>query len=532
MSVKQALGIDLGTTNSAMAIVKNGQSEIIPIGANDETILRSAIYFSKINGKNRVFYGKDAISRGTEIGKIDYFKNDFKRDMARQIENEVIDHKRVSAEILSALILHEFKLRSNQLAMEMGLDAIQDVVITVPAYFTSEQRVATKRAGKLAGFNVLRIINEPTAAAIAYASKKGVKGNVLVYDLGGGTFDVTLMNVQQDHYDILATDGNQRLGGLDFDKRLVKLVKDKLENQGVNMTMLTPKEEMQMRYQVEKMKITLSINDVAFYELFFDDKAYGVEVTRDEFETAIADLVKDTELKVISTVSAAGLSLSAIDHVILVGGSTRLPVVREMMENLVGKKLKYDINPDTIVAEGASIIANLIVNEQVTFSETHQGEATLPSQIVIRDVTSQGIGMLLRKNPRKTYSFVGDFFNSVVVPRNTPIPAVFTKKIYAVADGQSNFQLRLTEGNYENPINVKPILKIIEYLSQKRQKGQEVAEIRLSFDEEQIIHVHVIDAFTQEMLSSYQINATIDQIEEVAEEDLSEAQALFNELIS
>lgn len=99
--------------------------------------------------------------------------------------------------------------------------------------------------------------------------KKGVKGNVLVYDLGGGTFDVTLMNVQQDHYDILATDGNQRLGGLDFDKRLVKLVKDKLENQGVNMTMLTPKEEMQMRYQVEKMKITLSINDVAFYELFF-----------------------------------------------------------------------------------------------------------------------------------------------------------------------------------------------------------------------------------------------------------------------
>lgn len=143
--MKKALGIDLGTTNSAMAIVKEGNPEIIPIGANDETILRSAIYFSKINGKNRVFYGKDAISRGTEIGRIDHFKNDFKRDMARNIESEALDQQRVSAEILSALILHEFKLRSDTLAMEMGLDTIQDAVITVPAYFTSEQRVATKR---------------------------------------------------------------------------------------------------------------------------------------------------------------------------------------------------------------------------------------------------------------------------------------------------------------------------------------------------------------------------------------------------
>ncbi|MGQ9411702.1 Hsp70 family protein [Streptococcus pluranimalium] len=530
--MKKALGIDLGTTNSAMAIVKNGQPEIIPIGANDETILRSAIYFSKINGKNRVFFGKDAITRGTEVGKIDYFKNDFKRDMARQIENEVIDHKRVNAEILSALILHEFKLRANQLAVEMGQNDLKDVVITVPAYFTSEQRVATKRAGRLAGFNVLRIINEPTSAAIAYANKKGVNGNVLVYDLGGGTFDVTVMNVNNDHYDILATDGNHRLGGLDFDKRLVKLVKDKLERQGLNMTMLTPKEEMQLRYQVEKMKINLSINDFAFYELISENGDYGVEVSRQEFEEVIADLIKDTELKVMSTVSAAGLTLDSIDHVILVGGSTRIPIIREMMTNLIGKRPEFDINPDTIVAEGASIIADLIVNHQVSFNETQQGEDPMQSQIVIRDVTSQGIGMLLRKNPNKSYPFVGDFFNSVVVPRNTQIPAKFSKKIFAVADGQSNFQLRLTEGNYDNPMNVKPILKIVEYLSQGRRKGQEVAEIRFEFDEEQIIHVHVIDSNSNQLLSSYKINANIDRIEEVAEEDLSESQALFNELIS
>ncbi|MFZ7176129.1 Hsp70 family protein [Streptococcus hyovaginalis] len=529
--MKKALGIDLGTTNSAMAIVKEGNPEIIPIGANDETILRSAIYFSKINGKNRVFYGKDAISRGTEIGRIDHFKNDFKRDMARNIESEALDQQRVSAEILSALILHEFKLRSDKLAMEMGLDTIQDAVITVPAYFTSEQRVATKRAGKLAGFNVLRIINEPTAAAIAYAHKKGIEGNVLVYDLGGGTFDVTVMHVSQNQYDILATDGNHRLGGLDFDKRMVKLVKDKFEEQGLNMTMLTPKEEMQLRYQVEKMKIALSVNDLAFYEFVTETGEYGVEASRSEFEAVIADLIKDTELKVAETVSAAGLSLSDIDHAILVGGSTRIPVVRQMMERLLGKRPEYDINPDTIVAEGASIIADLIVNREVSFKETNKGDQQDSSQIVIRDVTSQGIGMLLKKNPRKSYTFVGDFFNSVVVPRNTPIPARFTKKIYAVADGQSNFQLRLTEGNYENPMNVKPILKIVEYLSQKRSLGQEVAEIQFEFDEEQIIHIHVVDGITKAVLSSYQINANIDTIEEVVEEDLTEVQALFDVLI-
>lgn len=258
--VNKAVGIDLGTTNSSMAIVIDGKPEIIQLGTNDDRVLRSALYFSTIGGQNRVFYGNDAINRGTEVGKVEYFKQDFKRDMARGIVNETPGSSPIDATILSALLLYQFKKRLKTVSQELGVDDISDAVITVPAYFTSEQRLATKRAGKLAGFNILRIINEPTAAAISYASSKKISGNVLVYDLGGGTFDVTVINVSQQDYHILATDGDHRLGGIDFDKALVKLIKEKFEQQGLNMTMLTPKEEMQLRYQAEKLKTQLSID--------------------------------------------------------------------------------------------------------------------------------------------------------------------------------------------------------------------------------------------------------------------------------
>ena len=529
---KKALGIDLGTTNSAMAIVKNGKAEIIPIGANDEVVLRSAVYFSNIGGKNRAFLGKDAINRGTETGKIEYFKQDFKRDIARDIESEAPNHTRVNSVILSALLLNSFKKKADIVARETGSSEIRDAVITVPAYFTSEQRAATKNAGRLAGLNVLRIINEPTAAAIAYAHEKGISGNVLVYDLGGGTFDVTVMRVANHRYDILATNGNHRLGGLDFDKRLVNLIKEKLEEQGLNMTGLSPKEEMQLRYQAEKIKIALSINELAFYEIFTENGDFGVEITRTDFQNAVQDLVKDTQFKVEGTLRESSLTWADVDHILLVGGSTRMPIIRQMIEKISGKKPHYEINPDTIVAAGASIIADLIVNNKVTFSEKRDGEETDIHNVVIRDVTSQGLGMLFRKNPQKEYGFVGDYFNSVVVPRNTQIPVTITKDLYAFADNQPNFQLRLTEGNYPNPMNVQQIVKVVEYLDTPRRKGEKLASVELSFDEEQIVHISIIDALTNRLLDQFDISTHVRRETEVIEDDLSELQEIFNQFVS
>lgn len=337
--VSKAVGIDLGTTNSSMAIVIDGKPEIIQLGTNDDRVLRSALYFSTIGGQNRVFYGNDAINRGTEVGKVEYFKQDFKRDMARGIVNETPGSSPIDATILSALLLHQFKKRLKTVSQELGLDDISDAVITVPAYFTSEQRLATKRAGKLAGFNVLRIINEPTAAAISYASSKKISGNILVYDLGGGTFDVTVMNVSQQDYHILATDGDHRLGGIDFDKALVKLIKEKFEQQGLNMTMLTPKEEMQLRYQAEKLKTQLSIDESVFCERSSESGDYGIEITRDEFNSAVSVLVKDTELKMNQTLAASGLTWEAIDHILLVGGATRMPIIRQMVSSVSRKTI-------------------------------------------------------------------------------------------------------------------------------------------------------------------------------------------------
>ena len=247
---KKAIGIDLGTTNSVMAVVREDMPEIIPMGTNDDQVLRSAVYFSNIGGQNHVSFGKEAIERGTEIGSTENFKFDFKRDIGRPIASDTPDHTRVNSIILSALVLNEFRKRAYVVGQEMGqADGIKDAVITVPAYFTSDQRAATKNAGRIAGFNVLRIINEPTAAAIAYAHTKNAQGNVLVFDLGGGTFDVTIMRVADHAYDILATDGNSRLGGIDFDKRLVGYIMQELEKQGVNMTNLSEKEKIQLQYK-------------------------------------------------------------------------------------------------------------------------------------------------------------------------------------------------------------------------------------------------------------------------------------------
>ena len=530
---KKAIGIDLGTTNSVMAVVREDVPEIIPMGTNDDQVLRSAVYFSNISGQNHVSFGKEAIERGTEIGSTENFKFDFKRDIGRPIASDTPDHTRVNSIILSALVLNEFRKRAYVVGQEMGqADGIKDAVITVPAYFTSDQRAATKNAGRIAGFNVLRIINEPTAAAIAYAHTKNAQGNVLVFDLGGGTFDVTIMRVADHAYDILATDGNSRLGGIDFDKRLVGYIMQELEKQGVNMTNLSEKEKIQLQYKAEQIKTSLSVNDQALYEHYVNGQGYGVLITQAIFNEITLDLLKDTEIKVQSTLQASGLKWEEIDHILLVGGSTRMPMIRQMIRLMSGLEPKFDLNPDTIVAQGASILADLIVNNEVSFSEHQDGKTTETDRVVVKDVTSQGIGLLFKKNPNKNYSFVGDYYNSVVVPRNSVLPLAVTKDLFAVVDGQSKFKLRITEGNYENPFAVKILGQVEGQVPQPRQKGELLAQVTYAFDSEQIVTVTVSDPRSNTVVERFSVNAQVNQTQEVVKEDLSELQAIFAKFIS
>ena len=515
------IGIDLGTTNSCVAVMEGGQPVVI---ANTEgaRTTPSVVAFTK-TGERLV--GEPA--KRQAVTNAEKTISSIKREMGTDHKVD-IDGKKYSPQEISAMILQKLKADAEGYLGEK----VTEAVITVPAYFNDAQRQATKDAGKIAGLDVKRIINEPTAAAIAYAHTKSAQGNVLVFDLGGGTFDVTIMRVADHAYDILATDGNSRLGGIDFDKRLVGYIMQELEKQGVNMTNLSEKEKIQLQYKAEQIKTSLSVNDQALYEHYVNGQGYGVLITQAIFNEITLDLLKDTEIKVQSTLQASGLKWEEIDHILLVGGSTRMPMIRQMIRLMSGLEPKFDLNPDTIVAQGASILADLIVNNEVSFSEHQDGKTTETDRVVVKDVTSQGIGLLFKKNPNKNYSFVGDYYNSVVVPRNSVLPLAVTKDLFAVVDGQSKFKLRITEGNYENPFAVKILGQVEGQVPQPRQKGELLAQVTYAFDSEQIVTVTVSDPRSNTVVARFSVNAQVNQTQEVVKEDLSELQAIFAKFIS
>ena len=502
--MSKVIGIDLGTTNSCVAVMEGGEAVVIPNAEGNRTT-PSVVAFSK-TGERMV----GQVAKRQAITNPENTVSSIKRQMGTD-HKVTLNGKEYTPQQVSAMILQKLKADAEAYLGE----TVTEAVITVPAYFTSDQRAATKNAGRIAGFNVLRIINEPTAAAIAYAHTKSAQGNVLVFDLGGGTFDVTIMRVADHAYDILATDGNSRLGGIDFDKRLVGYIMQELEKQGVNMTNLSEKEKIQLQYKAEQIKTSLSVNDQALYEHYVNGQGYGVLITQAIFNEITLDLLKDTEIKVQSTLQASGLKWEEIDHILLVGGSTRMPMIRQMIRLMSGLEPKFDLNPDTIVAQGASILADLIVNNEVSFSEHQDGKTTETDRVVVKDVTSQGIGLLFKKNPNKNYSFVGDYYNSVVVPRNSVLPLAVTKDLFAVVDGQRKFKLRIPEGNYENPFAVKIL-----------------GQVTYAFDSEQIVTVTVSDPRSNTVVARFSVNAQVNQTQEVVKEDLSELQAIFAKFIS
>lgn len=284
---------------------------------------------------------------------------------------------------------------------------------------------------------------------------------------------------------------------------------------------------MQLRYQAEKMKIQLSVNSSVFYEKVTAEGSYGVEVTRDDFKQITSKLMKDTQIKTEDALMHAGLIWSEIDHVLLVGGSTRMPVVREMIEKISGQKPRYDLNPDTIVSEGASIIADLMVNHHVSFNDDDEEE-----EYHIRDVTSHGLGILFKKMDHQAFDFVGDYYNSVIVDKNTQIPHTKEKEFFAVADGQQQFKIRVTEGNYTNPMSVRFLGDLEARLDQPRLKGQALGKVVFHFDDEQIIHITIYDSLTQKELLSVTADADLkrEKVEKIEED--TQLRLIFEKFIS
>ena len=414
------IGIDLGTTNSCVAVYEGGEPIVIPNPEGARTT-PSVVAFKK-NGERLV----GQVAKRQAITNPDNTVSSIKRSMGTD-KKVRIENKTYTPQEISAMILQ--KLKSDAEAY-LGQPVTQ-AVITVPAYFTDAQRQATKDAGKIAGLEVMRIINEPTAAALAYGIDKNANQKVMVFDLGGGTFDVSLLEISDDGvFEVLATAGNNRLGGDDFDQRIIDWIADKfkaengIDVRGDRMVLQRLKEA------AEKAKIELSgmasteINLPYLTATASGPVHFSTTLTRAKFNELTADLVDATMGPTRQVISDAGISVGQIDKVLLVGGSTRIPAVQEAVKKFVGKEPFKGINPDECVAIGAAIQGGVLGGDV--------------NQVLLLDVTPLSLGI----------ETLGGVFNRII-DRNTTIP-VKKSQIYSTAsNNQTSVEIHVLQGERE-----------------------------------------------------------------------------------
>ncbi|BCM88267.1 chaperone protein DnaK [Abditibacteriota bacterium] len=415
----RAVGIDLGTTNSVVSVVQGGDPEVL-LNAEGARTTPSIVAFSK-TGERLV---GDLAKRQAVLNAQRTIRS-IKREMGTRHRVE-IDGKEYSPEEISAMILQKLKADAEA---RLG-ETVTDAVITVPAYFDDSQRQATKTAGEIAGLNVLRIINEPTAAAIAYGlDRAGKEETIIVYDLGGGTFDVTVLEISEGLLEVRATAGDTRLGGDDFDERVVNFLADTFQRtEGVDLRK-DPQALQRLKVEAEKAKIELSSAVSTNVNLPFitadqnGPKHLNLDITRAKFQEITHDLLERTRQPFIQALNDAGVKPTEVDEVVLVGGSTRMPAVTELVKQITGKTPNISVNPDEAVAVGAAVQANNLSNP---------GTGT---GMVLVDVTPLSLGV-------ETLGGV----MTVMIERNTAIPHKKSEVYTTAADNQPSVEIKIYQG--------------------------------------------------------------------------------------
>ncbi|NLW84332.1 MAG: Hsp70 family protein [Phycisphaerae bacterium] len=474
-------GIDLGTTFSALARLNGiGRPEIVP-NSEGERITPSVVYFDEEEvGAIRV--GLEALNcRQLNPERTVRW---IKRHMGDKEWKKHLDDHDWTPEEVSSLILK--KIRQDG-SIENG--EISDVVISVPAHFDEARRKATMDAGTLAGFNVIGIVNEPVAAALYYATTQSVTGRVLVYDLGGGTFDVSILDVDGRNMNIVCSQGDHALGGVDFDKKVLELFED-LYRKEYN-TELIESEQDRARYEdeAEDVKKTLSRRPVARKILYGPAGSLRIEITRQQFEEAIEPLIARTEILIEVALEEAKSKAGDINKVLLVGGSTRIPMVVERLTAKFGFAPDNAVNVDECVALGAAIHAGLTLMRDDPKS-VPQGVAAGLRDVKLKDVCNHSYGTICAPIDEETGRHT--IRNTIILKKNTPLPCEATQTFYTMAEGQTELQVMVTQGEDEDPEYVNRIATETFELPPDRPANRPI-HVRYSYDVNQRMHCSFLD---------------------------------------